>query len=276
MRRLALAAALAVAAAAPAASAAEPGSCAAPRALSDITVPLKHSAALIAAGKPLLIVAVGSSSTSGVGASTPAAAYPERLAIALRHRFPRAHFRVLNRGKGGEDAGEEFARLQSDVVAARPDLVIWQVGTNAVLRRDDLAGDAILLDDGVAILKHDGVDVVLMDLQYAPRVLARRAYTLMETLIGETAAREHVGLYHRFAVMQYWQKAGSLGPLIGPDGLHMTDESYNCLAVSLADSLAANWNDFAKSLPHAPVAPDAVAGLHGKERLPPAQESPLP
>ncbi|MGH7095119.1 MAG: SGNH/GDSL hydrolase family protein [Stellaceae bacterium] len=273
-----LALTLAVALGSQAAVAAEPGSaaalaCAAPAAVSELGVPLAHSAALIAAGKPVLIVAVGSSSTSGVGASGPQETYPARLEIALRRRFPGADLRVLNRGKGGEDAGEELARLDRDVVAAHPDLVIWQVGTNAVLRRDDLAGDAILLDHGVAILRHDGVDVVLMDMQYAPRVLARRAYALMEELIAATAKRERVGLYRRFEVMRQWQKTGAIGALTGADGLHMTDASYDCLAINLADALAANWRAAAKGILRAP---DAVAGLHGAARLPAARSRPLP
>jgi acyl-CoA thioesterase I len=283
-RRLALAAALVLAAGSQAAVAGEPGgageprsaanpACAAPAAVSELGVPLARSAALVAAGKPVLIVAVGSSSTSGVGASRPQAAYPARLEIALRRRFPHADLRVLNRGKGGEDAGEELARLDRDVVAAHPDLVIWQVGTNAVLRRDDLAGDAILLDHGVAILRHDGVDVVLMDMQYAPRVLARRSYALMEDLIAATAKRERVGLYRRFEVMQQWQKIGALGELTGADGLHMTDASYDCLAINLADALAANWRAAAKGVPRPP---DAVAELPGTVRLPAARGTPLP
>ena len=86
----------------------------------------------------LTIVAIGSSSTQGVGASSPAASYPSRLEAELRKRFPQVDIRVINRGKGGEDAPEELARLERDVIAEHPDLVIWQLGTNAVLRRDDL------------------------------------------------------------------------------------------------------------------------------------------
>ena len=283
-RRLALAAVLVVVAGPQAAVAGEPRgagepgdaakpACSAPAAVSELGVPLAHSAAVVAAGEPVLIVAVGSSSTSGVGASSPAAAYPARLEAALRRHFPRTDLRVLNRGKGGEDAGEELARLDRDVVAAHPDLVIWQVGTNAVLRRDDLAGDAILLEHGVAILRRDGVDVVLMDMQYAPRVLARRAYPLMEELIAATAKRERVGLYRRFELMQQWQKTGALGALTGSDGLHMTDASYDCLAINLADALAANWRAAAKGVPRAL---DAVAGLPGAARLPAARGTPLP
>src|SRR5262249_46787554 len=42
--------------------------------------PLPHTARKIAAGEPITIVALGSSSTAGAGASSSAAAYPSRLA----------------------------------------------------------------------------------------------------------------------------------------------------------------------------------------------------
>jgi len=213
--------------------------------------------------QPLTIVAVGSSSTQGAGASAPGLAYPSRLEAALRDRFPGLDIRVINRGKGGEDVAEELARLNHDVIAERPELVIWQVGTNAVLRRDDLSVDGELIERGVAQLKESGSDVVLMDLQYAPRVLARPAYAEMEQLIATVAERTRIGLFRRFEIMRYWQAAeqADVPKMVGPDGLHMTDRSYGCLADGLAEGLAQNWRAQGRAAPHPPAA--RVAGLAG-------------
>ncbi len=49
-----------------------------------------HAARRLASGEPLTIVAVGSSSTAGAGASSPAASYPSRLAVELQAAFPGA------------------------------------------------------------------------------------------------------------------------------------------------------------------------------------------
>jgi lysophospholipase L1-like esterase len=246
----------------PAAASADPADCSAPPSLSAILPGLERSAARLEAKQPLLIVAVGSSSTAGTGASGPDKTYPSQLQADLRRRFPGEDLTVLNRGKGGEDAGEELARLDRDVVAAHPDLVIWQLGTNAVLRRDDLDADAGLMERGVAILKSDGIDVVLMDLQYAPRVLNRPAYPAMEQLIADTARQGDVGLYRRFDIMRYWQENDRFpAGMTAVDGLHMTDPSYACLGTNLADALAANWDAVAKTHPRPPAAPAAVAGL---------------
>jgi lysophospholipase L1-like esterase len=295
MTRLALALALAVGAAlalaagtAPAADMAvgetgaqnAPASCAAPPALMVIEPAQARIAARIERGEPLTIVAVGSSSTQGGGASAPGLSYPSRLAAELKDRFPAIDIRVINRGKGGEDVPEELARLERDVIAERPDLVIWQVGTNAVLRRDDLSADRELIERGVAQLKQSGSAVVLMDLQYAPRVIARPAYAEMEQLIAQVAKNAQVGLFRRFEMMLHWQAAQPADApkmaeaMIGPDGLHMTDRGYFCLAANLAEALAGNWGPQQRAARRPPAA--RVAGLVGPEPVSPPPNSAAP
>jgi len=221
----------------------ETPNCGALLTLSVIDAALDRSAARIDAGQPLTILAIGSSSTRGAGASSPAMCYPSRLEAELRERFPKVEIRVLNRGLGGEDVGQELARFGQDVFALEPDLVIWQVGTNAVLRRDEFVDDEQSIRRGVAAIQERGIDLILMDMQYAPRVLARPAWSEMERIINETARRAHVGLFRRFDIMQEWDHIQQLAPMamIGPDGLHMTDASYGCLARQLAAALAWNW-----------------------------------
>jgi acyl-CoA thioesterase-1 len=246
-----------------AAHAADPALCGAPPGSTAILPPLERFAARIDEGGPLTIVAVGSSSTAGTGASSPELTYPSRLEAELRQRFPKLDIHVVNRGRGGEDAPEELARLGRDVVALNPDLAIWQVGTNAVLRRDDLAADGEWMREGVDLLERNGIDVVLMDLQYAPRVLDRPPYQAMEDLIAETADRAHVGLFRRFALMNYWQRthAPDAPAMVGADGLHMTDVGYGCLAADLAAALETNWRADEKLAQRPRGTPNAVAGL---------------
>lgn len=217
--------------------------CVAPPTLLAIEPTLTRVAARIEKREKLTIVAVGSSSTQGVGASAPALSYPSRLEAELRQRFPQIDISVINRGKGGEDAPEELARLDRDVIAERPDLVIWQIGTNAVLRRDDPTADREVIRRGIALLQ-SASDVILMDMQYAPRVIARPAYAVMQRLIADVAERTHVGLFRRFEIMRHWQSEqqhSETTPAIGSDGLHMTDRGYACLAAGLAEAIVRNW-----------------------------------
>ena len=100
---------------------------------------LPHVASKLASGEPVVIVAFGSSSTVGYGTTSPEFTYPNRLAVQLHRQYPSADITVVNRGQGGEDAPEMMKRLQVSVLDMKPDLVIWQVGTNAVLRNLDPA-----------------------------------------------------------------------------------------------------------------------------------------
>jgi acyl-CoA thioesterase-1 len=217
--------------------------CTAPPELTAIGPALMRVAARLERREPLTIVAVGSSSTQGTGASAPAFNYPSRLEAELKERFPDISIRVVNRGKGGEEGPQMLARLDRDVLAEHPDLVIWQLGTNAVLRHDDVSDEREVIERGLALLRQSGSDVVLMDMQYAPRVLARPAYQAMEQLLADMAKQAHVGLFRRFAIMRHWQaaQASDAPPMIGLDGLHMTDRGYACLAADLAEAVAANW-----------------------------------
>ena len=281
-RRALVAAAVALALASATSAVADPASrtgepnCAVAPSLSAIEPALERSASRIAAGEPLTIVAMGSSSTGGTGASSPAMSYPSRLEQELEVRFPKIEIRVVNHGVGGQDVPEELIRLGRDVMAEHPDLVIWQVGTNAVLRRDDLSADERLIERGVALMRESGIDVVLMDMQYAARVLARPATAEMERLIAAIASHAHVGLFRRFEVMQEWDRRQQLAPaaMIGPDGLHMTDASYGCLANQLAEALTWNWQSRAKVAASSHGRPDAMAGHDPALQGPPRAMSP--
>ena len=277
IRTVALAVAMSLLAGAAIAQEAKPPACAAaPRDLAAIKPALSHTAARIEQARAVTIVAVGSSSTQGVGATDPGLNYPSQLEADLAARLPGIAIRVLNRGKGGEDAEEELARLRRDVIAEHPDLVIWQVGTNAVLRRDDLESDEVLLRRGVDLLKQSKADVVLMDLQYAPRVVERRSTAEMEQLIAEIAEHTGVGLFRRFGLMQYWRvtRQAESPALVGIDGLHMTDAGYECLAAALANALVSNWEARHPSAQHAGGPPQKFANIPPADAQPRGETGP--
>jgi lysophospholipase L1-like esterase len=205
-----------------------------------LDVPLIHTARLLASGAPIKIVALGSSSTYGAGASTSAASYPSQLAHELAGLFPGHEITVLNRGVNGDEAADMLARLDTAVIAEKPDLVLWQVGTNSVLRDKAVLPHATVLHEGLQRLKATGADVVLIDPQYAPRVISKANCEGMVSLIATAAKAEHVGVFHRFELMRRWYETERLPfeTFISPDGLHMNDWSYACLAKALAVALA--------------------------------------
>lgn len=214
--------------------------CRAPAEFTQLNYPLRHSARRLANGEPLTIVAIGSSSTSGVGASSPAMSYPSRLAVELKQRFPGREITVLNRGVNGQETHEMMARFATDVIPAHPDLVLWQVGTNSVLRDHPLRPHSILLREGIAELKEAGADVVLIDMQFVPRVIAKPETQGMEDQIALAAKEQSVDLFRRFALMRNWHEVQHIPfeAFVSPDELHMNDWSYACVAKLLAAAIA--------------------------------------
>lgn len=190
----------------------------------------------------LNILALGSSSIEGVGASRRDLGFVPRLQNDLRARLPDVAVNVFNRGIGGESAFETANRMQAEIDAYRPDLVIWQVGTNDVLRARPWGDVMADITRGQAILDAANVDVILIDPQRLPEdgVNFRGKNTdLAEVarLLAVEGARMGYAVQHRFEAMRGWTGLTRGG--IGPDDLHMNDDGYACWASVTADSLAA-------------------------------------
>jgi acyl-CoA thioesterase I len=202
--------------------------------------PLSHVAQKLGSGEPITIIAIGSSSTAGAGASSPASSYPSRLAVELNRHFPKQAITVLNRGVGGEEIADMLNRFETAVVAAKPDLVLWQLGTNSVIRDHPLADHGAAIRAGLGKIRATGADVVLIDPQFAPKVIAKPDAEAMVALISSAAKREDVDLFRRFEVMRHWHDVDRLtfDTFVSPDGLHMNDWSYACMAKGLGNAIA--------------------------------------
>lgn len=192
-------------------------------------------------GRPITLVAFGSSSTEGAGASAPERSYPSRLEQRLRAAMPGIALRVLNRGRGGEEVSEMLARLEREVIAAGPTLVVWQAGANAVLRGMAPEAFRAALASGLARLQAAGADVVLMDNQRAPRIVGNPNHVVFEGLMRSLAEEQHLPLFSRAALMRGWEAAGAHpAEFLVEDGLHHNDRGYDCVAAALARSLVAS------------------------------------
>jgi lysophospholipase L1-like esterase len=213
--------------------------CSAPADLTRLPLPLKRMSQHVAGGQPLTIVAMGSSSTFGAGASSPERSYPSRLGVELKALFPRLPITVINHGVNGEESKDMLARFDHDVFGEKPDLVLWQVGSNSVLRDRPLAEANASLRAGLKRLHDAGIDVVLINPQYAPKVITKHDVDGMVSLIDITAKEANVDLFPRFAIMRHWMQTQAMpfSAFLSPDNLHMNDWGYGCWAKLLAGSL---------------------------------------
>jgi hypothetical protein len=178
-----------------------------------VPIPFEHGltrfAQSLVRGRPK-IVAIGSSSTAGEGNIR---AYPERLLPLLQIPYPNVKITIVNQGIGGQEAPSELLRFDTDVIAEKPDLVIWQVGTNAVWQSPDekppppsFEETTRAIRDGLVTLRNETqADVILMDLQYVPAVLtpAKKDKALaMVAAIGHLARDAGVNVFRRFVFMK--------------------------------------------------------------------------
>ncbi len=203
----------------------------------SVTAPLlPHVAERLATHQPLLIIAFGSSSTEGVGASSPAATYPARLQALLAAAMPDDEaVAVRNRGIGGEDADDMLQRLPR-ILDEHPDLVIWQTGSNDPLRDVPLDRFIDETKTGIRLIQAAGADVMLMEPQLC-RVLAAHGDAIAyRDAVRSVAAETGVPVVRRFDLMRAWLASGVLTTeqMLSPDGLHMADAGYAKLAEAVA------------------------------------------
>lgn len=187
------------------------------------------------------ILAIGSSSTEGIGASSSTQSYPHQLELALESLFGGADVAVQNAGTGGETADATVLRLEQALKQpAKPDLVIWQVGTNDAVKGGDEARFQALLERGVAAAREAGVDLILLDQQFYPTIPDLQRYERYVRMVGSVAGKAKVGLFSRFHMMREWAASNpeTLAAMLSKDRFHMGDQGYRCLAKALGREIA--------------------------------------
>ena len=185
------------------------------------------------ARQPLRLVAFGSSTTAGHGASVPALTYPAVMRACLLPAFP-GGIVLANLGIGGDSCLEMDARLGA-VLAAGPDLVVWQTGSNDVTRPIPLDRFAALTRRGLDRLAATGADLVLVDQQYSSALERCAALPDYRQALHRIAAEARVPVFPRHALMRAWCEAGRFTiDALSPDGTHMGDDGYRALGEALA------------------------------------------
>jgi len=215
-----------------------------PQDIIALKYPLRRFLDALRGEGPARIVAMGSSSTAGRADVVP---YPARLEMYLRQHYagplPKLRIDVLNRGKGGEEALTELDRFDADIFADRPAMVLWQVGTNAVFRKNEFNFQQVLdsIAEGVRRLGQHPMDVVLIDPQYVTAMLRDDKAELSEQMVSkirEIAEAAKVNVFRRWALMRHWHVQNGvpfdqmLDPTDRPDMLHQSD--WSTLQVSKA------------------------------------------
>jgi lysophospholipase L1-like esterase len=214
--------------------------CRAPEADIASPAPLPRLAAVLQRKTTIRVLAIGSSSTAGVGASSRRATYPAQFEEILEKSLKRVDLEVINRGVSGEIAAATAERLKADVDELKPDLVLWQVGTNDALRRVPTPEFEATVRDMVRWLKDGRADVVLVGLQYTPRFARDEQYGEIRLAIQNVAASENVLLVRRFDAMQFIARTKTNLEMLSGDQFHLNDLGYHCMAEHVAQAIVTN------------------------------------
>jgi acyl-CoA thioesterase-1 len=125
------------------------------------------------------------------------------------------------------------------VISQRPDLVIWQLGTNWLMQDGSLAEFGVIMRDGIKRLTSAGADMVLIDPQFAPPVITKPDLPRLVQLLSDIGDEFGINVFPRCAIMRYWSEVAGMpfDAFLAEDEFHMNDWSYNCMARLLAESI---------------------------------------
>ena len=212
-------------------------SCTVPASFYDTEPTLPKTAEAIASGQTVTIVALGSASTLGQAAGSSDLAWPARLAVALRSRFPAARVTVDNRAMAHQTSQDGSHLLDHEVIALKPTLVIWETGTTDAVHDTDLDEFRQTIQDGITLLRTSGVEVVLMDMQFSRWTHAVINFERYESVLREITNANDVPLFRRHDIMHHWAESGLFDLMTGDKAkLHfIASRLYDCLGQAMAD-----------------------------------------
>ena len=215
-------------------------SCEAPANDIAANAPLPNVAKALAEHKTVQILAVGSASAAGLGASSGVKSYPVQLETMLKVALQGVDVDIINRGTGGEVAQTSADRIRSEVALTKPDLVLWQLGTNDALARVDPDQFTDIVKSTIDWLKQNDVDVVLVGLQYTTRFARDESYFAIRQALDRIARDEKILYVKRYEAMKFIAQTRLKVHLMASDNYHLSDLGTQCMAEHVARAMIAN------------------------------------
>lgn len=199
---------------------------------------LPLTAARLRAGETVRILAIGSSTTAGVGSG--GTGFAQRIGPILKARFPRATIEMVVSGVSGETASGAAGRLAREIAAHRPQLVVWQLGTNDANFGVSPQAFRATVAAGLATIRAGNAEALLVDPQYSRWAERSAATETAARIVAEEAGRRNVPVVRRYAAMQFLAASNrpAFNGLISWDGLHLTPSGHACMAEQVAGTIA--------------------------------------
>jgi acyl-CoA thioesterase I len=204
---------------------------------------LPNVAAALASRKTVRILAMGAAPGR---VTARGGTYTGVIEAMLAQAIKGIEVTIVNRGVSGELAAGAAIRMRNEVALEEPDLVLWQVGTNDALAYVPVDEFAAVVSEQIAWLKAHHVDLVLVGLQFTPRVMHDEHYVAIRDTLRKLAAAENVPVVRFYEAMQIVNGATE-GSLPAAEDFERSEEGYNCLAQYVARAITLGV--FAKNMP---------------------------
>ncbi|OYW60909.1 MAG: hypothetical protein B7Z40_19300 [Bosea sp. 12-68-7] len=131
--------------------------------------------------------------------------------------------------------------MDTDVIDKAPALVIWQTVAADVVNHIGEEKLAKILKKGIRKVQAAGIDLVMMDLPWLPREGRYPHYDDYRGVLKTVAAELSVPVFPHYDMMREWAQSRRFTSeeLIGMDGTELVEAGYRCLAIRIADGVAA-------------------------------------
>lgn len=188
----------------------------------------------------LVVLALGSGSVTGPGASGPEAAWPARLQALLNQRYPGRNIEVAVRGGRGVTVNDHLALLRDSLASEMPALILWQAGTVEAVRGMDPDEMAEALRQGLERIRRRNADAVVVDQQYSRFLRANTNIEPYREKLRLAAAAAGAAFFPRYELMQHWVETGAVDVerTARPDRAAAVDKLNDCIARALAELIS--------------------------------------
>ena len=190
--------------------------------------------------KTIEILAVGSAAMNTIGVESGVKSYRLQLEDMLKVALKGVDVDIINRGTGGEIAQTSSDRIRSEVALTKPDLILWQLGTNDALARVDPDQFTYIVTTTIDWLKANDIDVVLVGLQYTPRFARDESYFAIKHALDKIAKDKGILYVKRYEAMKFIAQTRAKVHLMTSDDYHLSDLGTQCQAEHVARAMIAN------------------------------------
>lgn len=234
--------------------------CAAAEDAAGAAEPISNVAAMLAPGKVLHVLTVGSATVFSPEASfapgtvtsqalglsqapvpagpvqTSERAFPSQMAKALQAAAPGVDVRMTVRGGRGLTAAEMLVVLRNELAVRKYQLVIWQTGTVEAVRNLPPGDFAQVLSEGAELVQAAGADLVLVDPQFSRFLQTNSNLDPYEQALQQASALPGVMLFRRYDLMRGWANDGQIDLERTPkaERQRTIEALHHCLGLHLA------------------------------------------